>query len=288
MDEPGFRFHPTDHEIIGDYLPRKTADATFSCTAMGDIDLDKLEPWDLIGKAKLTKPGDVEWWFFTMRDQKRASRVTPKGYWKATGTDHQIVVNGKLAGVRKSLVFYLGRTPKGHKTNWIMHEYRLANTAAPQLPSSSKSQWAVTCLFHKEGNGLMAPAGGADACDPSASAHQPLPHVAGSAVLKPGTDDLDNEDAVGTAVMQAEEPLQPVPEDIGGGAVIDDLLQPVAADGVGPAVTDADLPLLMADDFFADKHVACADPHPFHDMDYICIDDFAPGDLIDQGFHWSW
>lgn len=136
----------------------------------------------------------------------------------------------------------------------------------------------------------MAPAGGADAWDPRASA---LPLVAGSAVLKPSTADLDldldldNEDAVSAAVMPAEEPLRPVAEDFGGGAVIDDLVQPLAADGVGPAVTDADLPLLIAKDLFADKHGACTDPHPFHDMDYICIDDFAPGDFI-QGFHWAW
>ena len=30
-------------------------------------------------------------------------------------------------GVKKALVFYKGRPPKGIKTNWIMHEYRLAN-----------------------------------------------------------------------------------------------------------------------------------------------------------------
>ena len=28
-------------------------------------------------------------------------------------------------GVKKALVFYGGKPPKGIKTNWVMHEYRL-------------------------------------------------------------------------------------------------------------------------------------------------------------------
>jgi hypothetical protein len=29
--------------------------------------------------------------------------------------------------IKKALVFYAGKAPKGDKTNWIMHEYRLAD-----------------------------------------------------------------------------------------------------------------------------------------------------------------
>jgi No apical meristem (NAM) protein len=46
---PGFRFHPTDEELISYYLLRKAMDASFSSIAMGDIDLIKFEPWDLPG-----------------------------------------------------------------------------------------------------------------------------------------------------------------------------------------------------------------------------------------------
>lgn len=46
---PGFRFHPTDEELISYYLLRKATDASFSSIAIGDVDLIKFEPWDLPG-----------------------------------------------------------------------------------------------------------------------------------------------------------------------------------------------------------------------------------------------
>ena len=77
--------------------------------------------------------GEKEWYFFSPRDRKypngmRPNRAAGSGYWKATGTDKLIVAppNGNESiGVKKALVFYKGRPPKGIKTGWIMHEYRL-------------------------------------------------------------------------------------------------------------------------------------------------------------------
>ena len=75
--------------------------------------------------------GDREWYFFSPRDRKypngvRPNRAAGSGYWKATGTDKPIRRGNENIGVKKALVFYKGRPPKGLKTNWIMHEYRLA------------------------------------------------------------------------------------------------------------------------------------------------------------------
>lgn len=46
---PGFRFHPTDEELITYYLLNKISDANFTGRAIGDVDLNKCEPWDLPG-----------------------------------------------------------------------------------------------------------------------------------------------------------------------------------------------------------------------------------------------
>ncbi|TXG51719.1 hypothetical protein EZV62_024243 [Acer yangbiense] len=44
---PGFRFHPTDEELITHYLYKKVFDVSFSARAIGDVDLNKSEPWEL-------------------------------------------------------------------------------------------------------------------------------------------------------------------------------------------------------------------------------------------------
>ena len=76
--------------------------------------------------------GGKEWYFFTRRDRKyatgpRTNRATLSGYWKATGKDKRVtdVRKGTLVGMRKTLVFYQGRAPRGKKTDWVMHEFRL-------------------------------------------------------------------------------------------------------------------------------------------------------------------
>lgn len=46
---PGFRFHPTDEELITYYLSNKVSDFDFTTRAVADVDLNKCEPWDLPG-----------------------------------------------------------------------------------------------------------------------------------------------------------------------------------------------------------------------------------------------
>jgi hypothetical protein len=51
---PGFRFHPTDEELVSYYLTRKVSDLGFAARAIADVDLNKCEPWDLPSKHQET------------------------------------------------------------------------------------------------------------------------------------------------------------------------------------------------------------------------------------------
>jgi hypothetical protein len=84
-----------------------------------------------IGKSKL-KTRDLEWYFFSVLDKKygnssRTNRATEKGYWKTTGKDRPVRHNSRTVGMKKTLVFHSGRAPRGARTNWVMHEYRLVD-----------------------------------------------------------------------------------------------------------------------------------------------------------------
>lgn len=147
---PGFRFYPTDEELMVQYLCRKVAGHQFSLPIIGDIDLYKFDPWDLPSKAIF---GEKEWYFFSPRDRKypngsRPNRVAGSGYWKATGTDKVITTEGRRVGIKKALVFYVGKAPKGVKTNWIMHEYRLCEP--PRKNGSTKLDDWVLCRIYKK------------------------------------------------------------------------------------------------------------------------------------------
>ncbi|XP_054812142.1 NAC transcription factor 29-like [Prosopis cineraria] len=129
---PGFRFHPSDEELIVHYLKKKINSHPLPAPIVAEIDLYKFNPWELPEKALF---GEDEWYFFSPRDRKypnglRPNRAAASGYWKATGTDKPVFTRcgSKFMGVKKALAFYSGRPPKGTKTDWIMSEYRLLDT----------------------------------------------------------------------------------------------------------------------------------------------------------------
>ncbi|KAF2543203.1 hypothetical protein F2Q68_00031015 [Brassica cretica] len=126
---PGFRFHPTDEELVMYYLKRKMYRKRLTVNAIGFVDVYKIEPDDLPGQSVL-KTGDRQWFYFTPRSRKypnaaRSGRGTATGYWKATGKDRVIVYNSRSVGLKKTLVFYRGRAPTGERTDWVMHEYTM-------------------------------------------------------------------------------------------------------------------------------------------------------------------
>lgn len=153
---PGFRFHPTDEELVRFYLRRKVCGKPFRFDPIAEIDIYKSEPWDLPCHSKL-KSRDLEWYFFSGLDKKygngsKTNRATEKGYWKTTGKDRPVRHNSRIVGMKKTLVYHNGRAPRGARSNWVMHEYRMTDE---ELEKAGIAQDAfVLCrVFQKSGTG---------------------------------------------------------------------------------------------------------------------------------------
>ncbi|CAN0926858.1 NAC transcription factor 29 [Linum grandiflorum] len=152
---PGFRFYPTDEELIVQYLKNRIGSRPLPASIIAEIDLYKYDPWELPKQALF---GDDEWYFFTPRERKypngaRPNRAAGSGFWKATGTDKPILSSNEMAsvGVKKALVFYKGRPPKGIKTDWIMYEYRLPDSlCSPRQKGSMRLDDWVLCRVKKK------------------------------------------------------------------------------------------------------------------------------------------
>ncbi|KAG0496514.1 hypothetical protein HPP92_001032 [Vanilla planifolia] len=148
---PGFRFHPTEEELVDFYLRRKVEGKRFHVDLIASLDLYRYDPWELPAMAAI---GGKEWFFYVPRDRKyrngdRPNRVTTSGYWKATGADRTVRnASSTSIGLKKTLVFYTGRAPKGVRTSWIMNEYRLPHT---QTDPPAKGEISLCRVYKRPG-----------------------------------------------------------------------------------------------------------------------------------------
>ncbi|KAF2302239.1 hypothetical protein GH714_033844 [Hevea brasiliensis] len=158
---PGFRFHPTDEELVGFYLRRKVENKPIALQLIKHIDIYKYDPWELPKVISSVVGDNKEWYFFCIRGRKyrnsiRPNRVTGSGFWKATGIDKPIYSSSsiikasqKCIGLKKCLVFYRGTAGKGTKTDWMMHEFRLPLNSNTSPHNNIAEVWTLCRIFKR-------------------------------------------------------------------------------------------------------------------------------------------
>uniref|UniRef100_A0A2N9IJE7 NAC domain-containing protein n=1 Tax=Fagus sylvatica TaxID=28930 RepID=A0A2N9IJE7_FAGSY len=123
----GFRFSPTDEELINHYLRLKNEGRDSEVQFIPEVDFNQYEPRELPELSVIKS--DKQWFFFCEKHKTalRANRAFDSGYWKVTGRDLHIKSRKSatgLIGTKKILVFHtFVAPPHGMRANWIMDEY---------------------------------------------------------------------------------------------------------------------------------------------------------------------
>ncbi|KAF1001898.1 hypothetical protein AG4045_026669 [Apium graveolens] len=144
----GVRFCPTDLEAFA-YLFSK-----IYVKHLKLLPLELVQEFDVYESkpCKLPRKEEDEFsYYFTRRTHRSANKIDryirdDKGYWRKSGSTK------KAAGKKSTLVYHHKSkkdTGKGQKTNWIMHEYELANENGSDRSARSSSRSLVLCRIYE-------------------------------------------------------------------------------------------------------------------------------------------
>ncbi|KAL0377258.1 UNVERIFIED_CONTAM: NAC domain-containing protein 83 [Sesamum radiatum] len=154
----GFRFHPTDQELLLHYLKRKLHSLPLPPTLIPDhFDVFHSNPWDLPGDLKEKR------YFFCktkMNFVNKCSLISSDcGYWKLSPrvNDKQVMAPGTnlVIGIKKSFLFYQGKTSPQLKTQWVMHQFCLvASFTTPYFLAQKRmvqvGDWVVCRVYQRK------------------------------------------------------------------------------------------------------------------------------------------
>ncbi|XP_054779768.1 NAC domain-containing protein 83-like [Prosopis cineraria] len=145
----GYRFCPTDEELVIHYLKRKAFSHPLPASVIPDFHVFSAHP------SRLPGVGDPKEkrYFFSHREDHFHKRPVAYGYWKTIGKDKQIVASdsNQVVGMRKTLVFCEAKRPREARIQWVMHELRLLPSETSSNPSyqMAPADWAVYRIFQK-------------------------------------------------------------------------------------------------------------------------------------------
>ncbi|XP_028771347.1 NAC domain-containing protein 83 [Neltuma alba] len=153
----GYRFCPTDEELIVHYLRKLVLGLPLPAAVIPVLDVFQIDPWNLPGVGE-TDSVEKGYFFCEKKDIFYGGIIViadGTGFWKPTGKVKPIVspVTNLVVGTRQTLVFCGGDYSDETETQWVMHELRLAGPGMTVFPTQmimAWAKWAVYRVFQKK------------------------------------------------------------------------------------------------------------------------------------------
>ncbi|WOG97100.1 hypothetical protein DCAR_0416439 [Daucus carota subsp. sativus] len=150
----GYRFRPTDEELILHYLKPKLLSFPFPSSVIPHhLNLFHSHPSLFIGDCKEKK------YFFCKSSWNhfkncRLSTADGSGYWKHISKDKYICSSSAfIIGTKKSYIFHQGNYPHSIKTQWAMKEFSLLPSQTATLLSQNMEDWVIFCIYQRRRRG---------------------------------------------------------------------------------------------------------------------------------------
>ncbi|KAK9669872.1 hypothetical protein RND81_13G160200 [Saponaria officinalis] len=160
----GFRFRPTDEELLVHYLKRRVMSLPLPASVIPSIHIFNFDPFSLSGDLKEKR------YYFCKRQGEFGNKFTKviptsSGFWKFSSKCKHILSSGDkndVVGTRKTWRFYqVSSQPHRHcsKTRWLMHEFQLADST--QNETHDAGNWVVCRIFQRKmkhkNHGMVVP-----------------------------------------------------------------------------------------------------------------------------------
>ncbi|CAI9292714.1 unnamed protein product [Lactuca saligna] len=147
----GYRFCPTDSELIVDYLNAKIESREPPKCRLHEVNIYNHRPEEL---AEHYRSHENKWYFLTSRDRKYPKGNRPDravlgklGTWKTTQKHKPVydATSRQMVGHKGSLAYF----ENDIKTMWLMHEYTINGPNLPFENGDKLNEW-VLCKIYKK------------------------------------------------------------------------------------------------------------------------------------------
>ncbi|KAK9198705.1 hypothetical protein WN944_013891 [Citrus x changshan-huyou] len=158
MDLPvGYRFMPTDEELVFHYLINKACNRALPAQAVKEItarDLYLKHPKCSDITAPSSSGENKEWYFFIPEEENsfhRSGKETTRfvgdgtGFWKLIGEERPMFnINGQVFALKRNLTYFSGNPSEPRRTHWKMELFRLPlEFYTSQNPKEKGEKWVL-------------------------------------------------------------------------------------------------------------------------------------------------